>query len=101
MSYLLINCKIRSFLQKQKMCKNHKIKMSQCIYVLNYIRRDQTYDQLKRNCQTFAADLCGFLAGKKDVKPFHPINKIEYVNRNHLFLYESSKYRSKKKRKRH
>jgi len=75
---------------------SHNSRLDICIYLLNYIRRDKTYDQLKRNCQTFAADFYGFLAGKKDVKPFHPINKIEYVNRNHFFLYESSKYTSKR-----
>jgi len=61
-------------------------------YLLNYIRRDETYSEMKRNCQTFAADLCGFLAGKKDVQPFHPVNQIQYVCQKHKFLYESSGY---------
>ena len=39
-----------------------------------------------------AADLIGFLAGKKDVQPFHPVNQIRYVPRLHLFLYESDMY---------
>lgn len=61
-------------------------------YLLNYIRRDTTYSQMKRNCQTFAADLCGFLAGKKDVQPYHPVNQIQYTGQKHKFLYESSAY---------
>jgi len=62
-------------------------------YLLNYIRRDRTYSEMRRNCQTFAADLCGFLAGKKDVSPFHPVNQISYTCQKHKFLYESSAYR--------
>ena len=34
-------------------------------YLLNYISRDSSYAELKRNCQTFTADLCCFIAGKK------------------------------------
>ena len=65
-------------------------------YLLNYTTRDCGYDEMKRNCQTFAADLCSFLAGKKGVEPFHPVNRIEYRNRTHLFLYDSSMYQSTK-----
>jgi len=78
---------------------SHDVRLTYCsrrniaTYLLNYIRRDQTYSELRRNCQTFSADLCGFLAGKNDISPYHPINKIEYHNRMHLFLYESSKYK--------
>ena len=102
-------------------------------YVLNYILRNKTYSEMRRNCavsvcvvcrvprrgmsnsvwhshqlcscswpsaasilnhsrKTFAADLCGFLAGKGNVSPYHPINKIQYSNQAHYFLYESSKY---------
>ena len=61
-------------------------------YLLNYIRRDETYSEVRRNCQTFVADLCGFLAGKGDVQPFHPVNQIQYHNRSHMFLYESDKF---------
>ena len=61
-------------------------------YVINYIRRDSKYELLSKNCQTFAADLCSFLAGKKDIVPFHPVNRIEFQPRNHLFLYDSDKY---------
>ena len=64
-------------------------------YLVNYILRDKTYSEMKRNCQTFAADLCGFLAGKKDVSPYHPVNQIQYRNSTHTFLYESSKYSKK------
>uniref|UniRef100_A0A7S4K8M2 PPPDE domain-containing protein n=1 Tax=Odontella aurita TaxID=265563 RepID=A0A7S4K8M2_9STRA len=68
-------------------------------YLLNYIRRDRTYSEMKRNCQTFTADLCAFLAGKKDVQPFHPVNQLQYVNQKHKFLYESGKYVTKKGKK--
>jgi len=68
-------------------------------YLLNYISRDSTYGELRRNCQTFAADLCSFIAGKKEVVPYHPVNRIEYSNRTHLFLYESHMYRAKHAKK--
>jgi hypothetical protein len=61
-------------------------------YLLNYIRRNTTYSEMKRNCQTLAADFCGFLAGKKDVFPFHPVNQIQYAPQKHKFLYESAMY---------
>jgi hypothetical protein len=61
-------------------------------YLLNYISRDCSYSELKRNCQTFAADLCAFLAGKKNVDPFHPVNRIDYRSGKHYFLYDSSLY---------
>lgn len=64
-------------------------------YCLNYILRDCSYDELKRNCQTFAADACAFLCGKKNVNPFHPVNRIQYENRTYLFLYESSMYKKR------
>lgn len=61
-------------------------------YLINYVRRGRTYSEIRRNCQTFAADFCAFLAGKKEVTPFHPINRIEYHNQAHFFLYDSSMY---------
>lgn len=69
-------------------------------YLLNYTGRDCTYDELKRNCQTFAADLCSFLAGKKSIEPFHPINRISYEPRPYLFLYESYMYENTKQARR-
>lgn len=66
-------------------------------YLLNYVGRDCSYQELKTNCQTLAADLCAFLAGKKRVDPFHPIVKMEYRNRTHQFLYDSNMYAAKKK----
>lgn len=66
-------------------------------YLINYISRDGNYSEITRNCQTLAADVCSFLAGKKGVVPFHPVNRIEYHNRSHLFLYESHMYAAKKK----
>lgn len=66
-------------------------------YLVNYIRRDSKYDLLSKNCQTFAADLCSFLAGKKDIVPFHPVNRIDFQPRNHLFLYDSEMYEARAK----
>ena len=63
-------------------------------YLINYISRDSSYSQMARNCQTFCADLCAFLAGKREVLPYHPINRIDYHNRTHLFLYDSSMFNS-------
>mmetsp|Transcript_2926 Transcript_2926/g.6289 ORF Transcript_2926/g.6289 Transcript_2926/m.6289 type:complete len:474 (-) Transcript_2926:89-1510(-) len=65
-------------------------------YLVNYISRNSGYSETSNNCQTMAADLCSFLAGKKDIVPYHPINRIEYYNRSHLFLYDSSMYEGKK-----
>mmetsp|Transcript_26534 Transcript_26534/g.64671 ORF Transcript_26534/g.64671 Transcript_26534/m.64671 type:complete len:484 (+) Transcript_26534:125-1576(+) len=68
-------------------------------YLINYISRDGNYSEIDRNCQTLAADLCSFLAGKKGVVPFHPVNRFEYNNRAHLFLYDSEMYENKSKKK--
>lgn len=68
-------------------------------YLLNYILRDSSYGDLNRNCQTFAADFCSFIAGKKGVAPFHPVNRIEYQNRTHMFLYDSHLYEKKRNAK--
>lgn len=64
-------------------------------YLLNYISRDSHYAELRKNCQTFAADLCNFIAGKRDVIPFHPVNRVEYNNRTHFFLYDSHLFERK------
>lgn len=56
-------------------------------YLLNYIGRDRRYTEEFRNCQSFAADFYGFVAGKKDIKPFHVANRALYQNRSHLFIY--------------
>lgn len=66
-------------------------------YLINYISRDTSYSELTRNCQTLAADICGFLAGKKDVLPYHPINRIDYHNRTHFFMYDSRMYVARNK----
>jgi hypothetical protein len=68
-------------------------------YLLNYMGRDCTYQELRKNCQTFAADLRAFLAGKRSVDPFHPLVQMEYRNRSYQFLYDSSMYAKKKKQK--
>lgn len=69
-------------------------------YLLNYVGRDCSYQELRKNCQTLAADLCAFLAGKKSVDPFHPLVKMEYRNRSHQFLYDSNMYVKTKKQRR-
>lgn len=61
-------------------------------YLLNYIGRDRRYSEVFRNCQTFAADLYGFLVGKKGIEPFTYWNRIEYQNRSHMFLYQWDQY---------
>lgn len=77
---------------------SHLVRLSFCTkehiaqYLINYISRGKTYSEIRANCQTFVADFCGFLAGKKDVLPFHPLNRIEYRNHSHFFLYDSSLY---------
>lgn len=76
---------------------SYRTKKNVAQYLLNYTGRDCTYDELKRNCQTFAADLCSFLAGKKSIEPFHPANRIAYVPRPYLFLYDSRMYESTKR----
>jgi hypothetical protein len=68
-------------------------------YLINYVSRDTSYQELKRNCQTFAADLCCLLAGKKNVVPFHPVSRVEYTNRTYTFLYDSHMYQDKKQKK--
>ena len=70
-------------------------------YLLNYNRRHGGYDQKSANCQTFAADFFGFLAGKGpgvDVpqsnsglqyfQPYSLICRPMYKPRPYLFLYE-------------
>lgn len=77
---------------------SHPVRLTFCSkenvaqYIINYIRRGKTYSEIRRNCQTFAADFCAFLAGKKDVQPYHPINQQAYRNQAHYFLYEPTMY---------
>jgi len=77
---------------------SHLVRLSFCTkehiaqYLINYISRGKSYSEIRANCQTFVADFIGFLAGKKDVVPFHPLNRIEYRNHAHFFLYDSSLY---------
>jgi len=79
-----------SFSHAVRLTFRSKVNIAQ--YIINYISRDGKYHLLTKNCQTFAADLCSFLAGKKQVAPFHPVNRIDYQNRTHLFLYDSDMY---------
>ena len=68
-------------------------------YLVNYISRDSSYTVLTRNCQTFCADFCSFIAGKRNVAPFHPVNRMEYVNQTHMFLYDSNLYENNRNEK--
>src|SRR5690606_39114170 len=52
-------------------------------YLLNYSLRDTTYSEEYHNCQSFAADLFGFLCAKPNVEPFYPI-KFLHNERRHL-----------------
>lgn len=65
-------------------------------YLLNYSVRDTSYSEAFRNCQTFAADLMSFLAGKQKFEPFHPLNRIMYIERKHLFLYDPEMFEKQK-----
>lgn len=77
---------------------SHTVRLTFCSqeqivqYLINYIRRGRTYSEIRKNCQTFCSDFCAFLAGKKDVQPFHPLNRFEYRNQTHYFMYESTMY---------
>ena len=81
---------------------SHAVRLTFCSkeqiaqYLINYIRRGRSYSEIRANCQTFVADFCSLLAGKKDVQPFHPLNRIEYRNQKHYFLYQSDMYPTKK-----
>jgi len=57
---------------------------------LNYISRAFAYEQLTANCQTFAADLYGFLTGSKGVAPFSTFLRAGYHQRTMAFLYRPS-----------
>lgn len=61
-------------------------------YFLNYMGRDMRYTEAYRNCQTFAADFYGFMAGKAGIVPIHRVNAAGYVNRSHNFLYDPDMY---------
>ena len=80
---------------------SHAVRLTFCSkeqiaqYLINYIRRGRTYSEIRANCQTFVADFCSLLAGKKDVQPFHPLVRIEYRNQKHHFLYQSEMYPTK------
>jgi hypothetical protein len=61
-------------------------------YLLNYMGRDRRYTEQSRNCQSFASDFFSFVAGKKDIWPFHQANRLFYQNRSHLFLYDPEQF---------
>lgn len=66
-------------------------------YLINYATREADYATLKRNCQTFAADFCAFVAGKKNVSPYSPlVSTAQLENKAHYFLYDSYAYESAK-----
>merc|ERR1719401_1312400 len=47
-------------------------------YVLNYVNRAERYEELTSNCQTFAADMFGFLTGTKNHQPYGILVKPRY-----------------------
>jgi len=59
-------------------------------YLLNYVLNEGKYDELTRNCQDFAADFYGFMAGlsPEQSKPFHAVCRLTYTPHRHLFLYD-------------
>lgn len=61
-------------------------------YLINYVGRDPRYIEESRNCQTFAADFFGFLAGRKGVEPYSSYCRVRYKSRPYLFLYEPDMY---------
>ena len=63
-------------------------------YLLNHMGRDRRYNEEFRNCQAFAADFYGFMAGKKGVEPVTALLRATYVQRTHLFLYDPDMYDS-------
>jgi len=70
-------------------------------YLINYMTREGAYREINRNCQTFAADFFGFLAGKgegvptdnkdglKYFQPYHTYCRAQYKARPYLFLYDT------------
>ena len=54
--------------------------------------RDPRYTERVRNCQAFAADFFGFVAGKKGIEPHTALLRPLYKARHHLFLYDASMY---------
>jgi hypothetical protein len=67
----------------------HNTKEDIARYLVNYSNQVKKYSLIQTNCQTFAADLCGFLAGTTEA-PFHPFLRIFYLNRSHLFLVDAN-----------
>lgn len=56
-------------------------------YCINYITCDREYSEARRNCQHFAADFYGFLAGKKSIQPHGAVCRPLYKQRHWMFLY--------------
>lgn len=56
-------------------------------YLINYLGWDGSYQEDHRNCQTFVADLYGWLTGQKSV-PFHVVCRVRYKSQRHTFAYK-------------
>lgn len=56
-------------------------------YLVNYVQADGAYDELRRNCQTFAADLFTFLTGVK-AKVKIPLMNSMYQRHTEQFVQE-------------
>eukprot|EP00443_Scrippsiella_acuminata_P095601 CAMPEP_0115485536 /NCGR_PEP_ID=MMETSP0271-20121206/59969_1 /TAXON_ID=71861 /ORGANISM="Scrippsiella trochoidea, Strain CCMP3099" /LENGTH=472 /DNA_ID=CAMNT_0002913515 /DNA_START=79 /DNA_END=1497 /DNA_ORIENTATION=- len=63
-------------------------------FLLNYASRVLVYDKFLANCQTFAADLFGFLSGTPGIKPYGEISQLRYKQHSRAFMYTAdySKY---------
>ena len=78
----------------------HRTQADMMRYLLNYMARETRYSEQARNCQTFAADFFGFVAGKGEgvptnnpdgllyFQPYHPVCRVMYRPRPYLFPYD-------------
>lgn len=62
-------------------------------YIVNYICRDRTYSEDRRNCQTFASDFYTLLTGAS-IEPLYPV-KLFYKSRLMNFLYDHEKFEAR------
>ena len=56
-------------------------------YMLNYVTADPHYNEARKNCQHFAADMFSLLSGS-EVERMAEVCKLLYKRRDHLFLYK-------------
>jgi len=56
-------------------------------YILNYSSRNPQYEEVSRNCQTFASDFFTLLTGQEGVQPTQAFCRVMYKPRVLDFLY--------------